>query len=125
MEFVAAFEIVSCVVYCDDVAMLTFSRQTLAAAKDTERTRVLEEQVRLRARVRELEESVAFLERRTHEEKTARVHWNKEYYTLLDKYDALRSSGGSSPADEPACAGGAPTFPPLRRSTPSSGTASA
>ena len=50
----------SYVVYCDDVAMLTFSRQTLAVEADAQNAhRLMAESNRLRARIRELEESLA------------------------------------------------------------------
>ena len=44
MDFVATFAIESCVIYCDDVAILTSFCQTLAASKEAERDRLLAEQ---------------------------------------------------------------------------------
>ena len=100
-DFVVVFEIVSYAVYCDDVAMLTFSRQTPAADKDAERSRILEEQMRLRIRLRELEESVAGLERRAAEARGAKTTWSNAYWDLKTKYDALCSSRGSSADCQP------------------------
>ena len=104
--------------------MLTFSRQTLAAAKDAERSRVLEEQVRLRTRLRELEDAVARIERRAAAAEDAKGTWSKAYYNLLAKYNTLCSSGGSSLPFKPASADGAPASPSLRGCTPSSDTTS-
>ena len=109
LEFVAACKVVSYVAYCDDVVMLTFCRQTLAASKDAERSALLAEQNKLRARVRELEKSVEQLKLRVAEEDNLKARWYTAYGLLRTSYDKLRSSlSSASSLEEPHSPRGTP-----------------